>query len=401
MTSAASVQTPVTSKAVHDGLALDDRPHVLLVIDQIRQIGGAERMIIEIARRLPADRFRCSLLTFDIDPTLDLLDGLPCPLHVLSLRRTFDLHALGMALQLRRLVRRERVSIVHTFFETSDLWAAPIAKLSGCPVLISSRRDLGILRTRKHKLFYPYANRLFDRVLAVSNEVRDFCISEDRLSLERVQTLYNGVDLEDLDGKAKEFDARLEFGIAESVPVICALANIRRLKGIDVLVHAAARVCKNWPQAVFLVVGKPLESDVYADLQRLVTSLNLNANFRFVGAFANPYPILRASNIFCLPSRSEGFSNSLLEAMSCRVPCIATRVGGNAEAIEEGKSGFLVNSEDHDFMADRILLLLADAERAKLMGETARRNVEARFSMQLMISQLTRIYDGLLAAKHA
>src|SRR6202040_2051052 len=157
--------------------------------------------------RLPPARFRASVATFQIDPELDVLSRISCPFHILPLHSTCDLNAAKMALRLRRLIRQENVSIVHTFFETSDLWAAPIAKLSGCPVLISSRRDMGIYRNRKHRLAYRLVNPIFDRVLAVSNKVRSYCIDHDGLPLEKVETLYNGVDLDDLSVKATEFDA--------------------------------------------------------------------------------------------------------------------------------------------------------------------------------------------------
>jgi glycosyltransferase involved in cell wall biosynthesis len=101
-----------------------------------------------------------------------------------------------------------------------------------------------------------------------------------------------------------------------------------------------------------------------------------------------------------LPSRNEGFSNALIEAMGCSLPCVATRVGGNAEALQEGKSGYLVASEDSEAMADRILRLLRDPVMARRMGETARKTVKARFSIDAMMNRLMGIYDELLVAKN-
>jgi glycosyltransferase involved in cell wall biosynthesis len=375
-------------------------PHVLYVIDQLRQLGGAERILLEMTRRLSPNRFRCSVVAFNMNPDLDALRAFPTPLYSLPLKRTYDLNATKQAIRLLRLIRAERVSVVHTFFETADLWAAPIAKLSGCPILISSRRDMGILRTRKHNLAYPFVNRLFDRVLAVSEEVRSYSIRQDRLSPQKVETLYNGVDIAELDRKAAEGNARQELGLQTGVPVVSTLANIRSIKGIDVLVGAAQRVCIEFPQTTFLVVGRVLEPETMVALQAQVDSLRLTDNFRFTGEMANPFPVLRASNVFCLPSRNEGFSNALIEAMGSGLPCIATRVGGNAEALEEGENGYLVASEDANAMADRILGLLRDRELAKQIGSAARVTVRERFSMEAMMNRLMGIYDELLAAKH-
>jgi glycosyltransferase involved in cell wall biosynthesis len=373
---------------------------VLYVIDQLCQLGGAERVLLEIIRRLPADRFRCSVVTFQINPGLKALEDIPCPLRVLSLRRTYDLSAVRGAILLRNLVRRENVSIVHTFFETSDLWAAPIAKLSGCPVLVSSRRDMGILRSRKQRLAYPLVSRIFDRVLAVSNEVRAYALEHDHLHPERVETLYNGVDLEALDAQQSTANVRASLGIEPASLVVATVANIRYVKGIDVLARAAARVRREYPRAVFLVVGGVLEPETFAKLQALVNSLGLRDKFRFLGAMSNPYRVLAASDVFCLPSRNEGFSNALIEAMGASLPCVATKVGGNAEALTDNVNGFLVESEDVASMADRLVRLLRETELRRRMSQAARRTVESRFSVSAMISRLTDIYDELLAAKN-
>jgi glycosyltransferase involved in cell wall biosynthesis len=314
------------------------------------------------------------------------------------MRSSWGLDAGKMALRLRRLIRSEKVSVVHTFFESSDLWAAPVAKFSGCPVLISSRRDMGILRTRKHRLAYRFVNHVFDRVLSVSEQVRSYCLHEDGLLPAKVETLYNGIDLAELDVKTMETDSRRQLGLAADIPVIATVSNIRFFKGIDVLVRAAAYICREFPQAKFLVVGKVLEPETFAKLEDQIASANLSNNFCFIGSVDNPYPLLRASNIFCLPSRTEGFSNALIEAMGCRLACVATRVGGNAEAISEGRSGFLVESEDHEAMANALLKLLRDSTLASNMGNAGRQLVEARFSMLAMMTQLTRVYTELLEA---
>jgi len=371
--------------------------HVLYVIDQICEMGGAETALLRIVRALVSSSFSCSIVTFNTEPGLQALKDLPCPLHVLPLRCTYSLNSLQMALRLRKLIHDENACIVHTFFETSDLWAGPIAKLSGCPILVSSRRDMGILRSRKHELTYPIVNRFFNRVLAVSDEVRSFCLNHDHLPPERVETLYNGVDVDEIALKAGCCDIRSQLGLGVGTPLISTVANIRPVKGIDVLLRAAGVVCREFPEATFLILGSTLVPDTYAELQSLVESTGIRNNVRFLGKIANPFPILRESSIFCLPSRSEGFSNALIEAMACGLPCVATRVGGNPEALTEGIDGFLVQSEDYELLADRILRLVRDPQRGLQMGQQARKTVEARFSMRAMMTRLMQIYDELLA----
>lgn len=394
------VAPPASRKSLH---IAEPRPcspaHVLFIIDELCEMGGAERVLLKIVRLLPADRFRCSILTFRINPQAEALREVPCPLYVLPLKKTYDWNALKVAKQIRKIIQRENVSIVHTFFETSDLWAGPIARLSRCPVLISSRRDLGILRSRKHKIGYKVMGRLYDAVLAVSPQVRDFCIHHDGLSPEKVRTLFNGMETQQVLPCQNRMAMRQELGIADETPVITTVGNIRRVKGIDVLVQAAGQVCRKYPKALFLIVGRKSEQEYCQELENKISSLGLTENFRFLGSREDVFPILRMSDIFCLPSRSEGFSNALIEAMASRLPCVATDVGGNSEVIKHGNSGFIVASEDWQDLATRLMYLLDDSSLATEMGLRGQEVVQARFTAQAMIEELVQVYHDLLEQK--
>ncbi|MFI5088929.1 MAG: glycosyltransferase [Terriglobales bacterium] len=371
--------------------------HVLFIIDELCRLGGAERILLRLIRLLPPEKYRASLVTFRLDPAV--FNDFPCPFHFLPLRRTYDFNAVKMGLKLRKLIRSENVAIAHTFFETSDLWAGPIARLSGVPIMISSRRDLGILRVSKHRLAYRFVNRFFDRVLAVSQEVRNYCIAEDGLPPEKVLTLYNGIELDQIASRDSTAVSRASLGCAEASHLIITAANIRRVKGLDVLVRAAAIVQREFPRASFLIVGGILEPEYGRELEELARSLALSDSVKFLGARKDVMPLLAISDVFCLPSRSEGFSNALVEAMASGLPCVATRVGGNAEALADGQSGYIVDSDDPQAMAERILILLRDPELRRRMGQRGKETVESRFSAHSMITQLVGVYDELLASR--
>ena len=164
-----------------DGVSLRPPRRVLYAIDQLQQLGGAERMLFETVKKLDRQRFLPSIVTFDLNRELPGLQQLPAEVHFIPLRKTYDWQAVRASMSLRALLRQHKVDILHCFFETSDLWAAPIAKLCACPVIVSSRRDMGILRTRKHAFAYPIVNRIFDRVLAVSEEVRRSVLKQEGL----------------------------------------------------------------------------------------------------------------------------------------------------------------------------------------------------------------------------
>ena len=377
------------------------RPHVLFIIDELCEMGGAERVLLKTVRLLPRELFRCSVLTFKVNQQAEEVRNIACPLYVMPLKKTYDWNALKVARQIRRFIKEHKVSIVQTFHETSDLWAGPIAKLSGCPVLISSRRDLGILRSRKHRIGYKVMARLYDTVLAVSPQVKQFCLEQDGLDDGKVQTLFSGMEMERVEKATDRSIMRKRLNIAEDVPVITTVGNIRKVKGIDVLIKAADLVCRRHSRALFLVVGRKSEAEYCQELENKLSSLCLTANFRFLGSREDVFSLLRMSDVFCLPSRSEGFSNALIEAMGSRLPCVVTDVGGNSEVLKHGETGFLVANEDWREMAARLIYLLDDPGLATEMGLRGEEVIQSGFTAEIMIGELVQVYQRLLKQRRA
>ena len=370
---------------------------VLYIVDQLTEMGGAERLLVKMIRSLPKERFRCSVVTFQIDRDLPLFSSMPCDVRVLPLRKSYDAQALRLSLELRRFIRSEGVSIVHTFFETADLWGGLVSRLSRVPIILSSRRDMGILRRPKHALAYRFVNPLFTRVLAVSEEVRRCCIEVDHLRPERVETVYNGVEFPSLPLESRDA-CRERLGLSAFKEIVLTIGNIRRVKGIDIFLRAAVDVCKRRPSALFLIVGDNHEPAHFNELKELVSELGISRNVLFYGPSEEVGRFLAACDIFCLPSRSEGFSNALIEAMGAGVPCVATRVGGNVEAIEHNRSGVLVPSEDPKALSSAIAELLDNPSRARALGREASEVVQSRFTHEAMMAHLTTIYERLLVA---
>jgi L-malate glycosyltransferase len=274
-----------------------------------------------------------------------------------------------------------------------------VSRMKGGPALVSSRRDLGILRLPKHNLAYRLMNSRFDLVLTVSEEVRHFCIRTDHISENKISTLYNGIELSRISQVNGVENLRSSLEIAPHAPVILTVGHIRRVKGIDVLVETAAKVVPEFPNAVFLVIGRSSDPTHFLQIEARIAQLGIRSNIRFFGESENILSFHKMGDVFFLPSRSEGFSNALIEAMACGLPCVATRVGGNAEAVEDGRSGYLIESEDAASAADRILRLLRDPAAAKEMGVVGRKIVEEKFSAEVMIGQLVQYYDRLLEGR--
>jgi glycosyltransferase involved in cell wall biosynthesis len=305
------------------------------------------------------------------------------------LQRTYDFSALRAALELRRFLKQQTIQIVQTFFESSDLWAGFVTKTLSDAKLIWSRRDMGILRDSKHHVAYRLMSRIPDRVFAVSEEVRQHCVEVDRIKPSLVETIYNGIDVADWD--AASLPAK-----PAGAPVIATVGNIRRVKGHDVFIEAAASVVTQFPQVTFNIAGDVLDPDYFAELQALIADLNLSNHFHFVGGVANLREYLSTADIFVLPSRSEGFSNAIVEAMAASLPVIATNVGGNAEAVTNGVNGFIVPPEDPAALAAAITRLLSDPSKTQRMGAAGKKLASEKFTTDAMMHQITLAYASLL-----
>ena len=369
---------------------------VMFVIDELCEMGGAERVLIQMIRRLPRERYEPVLATFRIDRSLPFLDEVDCPLHVVPLRRTYGWSGLRAAVVLRRLMREHRTEILHTFFETSDLWAGAIARLCGVPVQISSRRDMGILRSWKHKLAYRLLSGQFAQVQCVSGQVRQYAVSTDGLAAGRVVTIHNGLPESRIQPDQGREEARRALGLEKASHVVSTVAHIRRVKGVDVFVKMAARLAARYPEAVFLVAGENHQPAHYAELQAMVAASGLEGNVRFLGGLNDVSHLLHASDVFCMLSRNEGLSNAILEAMAAGVPCVATRVGGNPELVEPGANGMLVANEDDEAAAEAVSFLFDRPEEAARMGENGQARVRDRFSESAMMQRLCEEYERLL-----
>ncbi len=368
-------------------------PHVLLVLDQLPKIlGGGERVVLKIAELLPQYGYCASILTFASHPESAALKSPPCPIYLLPLPCTYNLNAVLSALDLRSFLHKHNIQVVQTFFESSDLWAGFVTKTMSSAKLIWSRRDMGILRASKHRFAYRIMAGMPDAVFAVSEQVRRHCIDVDGIAPVRVQTIYNGLNLSDWTPTTRPTKVSGEM-------LVTSVGNIRRVKGYDVLIKAASTIAPLFPGVSFSIAGDVLESDYFEELQALISDLNLSDRFHFVGGITDLKQHLCAADIFVMPSRSEGFSNAIVEAMAASLPVVATDVGGNAEAVKDGVSGLIVPSEDPAALSAAIIRLLSNPTEAMAMGDAGNALVAELFTTDVMMARITSTYTKLLSAK--
>ena len=369
----------------------------------MRNMGGAELNLLNIMTHINRNRFRFFLYTFQLGlPMISVLMQknikciqIPYPRTVKGLNNYFALS---------KEIRHQKINILHSYFEGSDIWGTLLAKLAGIPVVISSKRDMGFSKNKKILIAYRFINPFVTKIISVSEAVKHQVHIQEKANLEKIITIYNGVNTNKFYKTNRKDALKNELKLNVSSPIVGVLANIRPIKGIEYFIYAASKVVKQFPQARFIITGSCIPGQVniayYDKLKSLVRKLKLENNFFFLGGRSNIPDILSIMDVSVLPSLSEGFSNTVIESMAAGIPLVVTDVGGNSEAVVHGKTGFVVPPQNSDKLADAISILLNNGDLAKSMGEAGRMRAEKIFSIETMIDKIENLYISTLNNKN-
>jgi glycosyltransferase involved in cell wall biosynthesis len=312
---------------------------------------------------------------------------------VLGVERVYGLRASGALLRFVRLLRRRRPHVLHTYLSSANVFGALAAELAGVGCLITTRRDTGFGDGRLMRLALRITSRWAHRVVAVSHEVGELARRRDSLSPSRLEVIPNGIDLERFSPAGRRAETRKELQIPAGARVALTVGHLTHIKGVDVLIEAAARLGTDLPQTIFLVVGS---GNRLGDLQRSIELHQLGSRFRLLGERSDVPELLEAADLFVLPSRSEGQPNSLLEAMATGLPVVATRVGGVPELCADGREGLLVPPDDAAALGGALGAILTSPDLARRLGRAARERAERDFSVTTMVRRYEQLYETVV-----
>ena len=362
---------------------------VLHVIEAMHQ-GGAESLLVEHARRAGpgVEVLICALNRGG--PALEAARVAGARVFLLEKggARWSGLQALIA------LMRRERVDVVNGHNPTGGIYGLAAARWSGVPVGIRTEHSLHA--PGRHSPIYPALERagtwMADRVICVCEAVRESHVSRLGWARERFIVITNGIS-EAPPARPREA-VRAELGFGAETPLVIAVGSLTRQKSQHVLLEAMARLQQR--EARLLLAG---EGPLREDLERRARELALGQRVRFLGARLDVADLYAASDVYALPSQREGLSISLLESMRAGIPAVATRVGGNGEAIEDGVSGRLVPVHDPAGMAAALDALIADRAGARAMGAAAEKRWRSRFTAERMVRETEALYRERLARR--
>lgn len=378
-------------------------PEILQLINSFHQ-GGSERQAVQLARLLAgSNRHRLRVACLErrgvlLDEALQL--GLP-EIPEYPLTSFYDANAVRQLRRFAAYLREHRVAVVHTHDFYTNVFGMAAAALARVPVRIASRRETGGMRSRAQKKIERSVYRLAHAIVANAEAVRRVLIDEG-VSDEKIFTVYNGLDLERLtpkaDGEREGVAASFNLPHEETRRFVTIVANLRHdVKDHPTFLRAARRVRAAVPDAAFVIAG---EGELTQPVRSLAAQLEIEHDVFFTGRCRDVAALLSVSEVCVLSSRAEGFSNAILEYMAAARPVVATDVGGAREAIVEGETGFLVAAGDDEALAERIITLLREPERARRMGQSGRLRVEQKFSCAAQLENTLNLYERLLASKH-
>lgn len=312
--------------------------------------------------------------------------------------------------RLYQVIRREQFTIVHTHNPKPGLLGQVAARLAGVPIVVNTLHGFYFHEYMPpiwrwfYILIEKIAARCSDVIFSQNREDIQTAIRENICEPERIKYLGNGIDLKRFD--PAQFDTsfrarkRAELGLPPGVPVVGFVGRLVREKGLPELLSAMKIVWQQLPTARLLVIG-PIDSDKPdAIRQSLAQKPDLHERCIFLGLRQDMPELYATMDIFVLPSHREGFPRAPMEASAMKVPTIVTNIRGCREVVEHGRNGLLVPVQNVEALAQAIVELLSDTQKAEGMRDECRRIALERFDERRVFEVVRAEYRRLLQAKN-
>jgi glycosyltransferase involved in cell wall biosynthesis len=367
-----------------------DRPVPVLLLAQELTQGGSERQLTEIAKALDRSRFAPHVGVFRPGGIrVDELRAAGVPVACFSMRSFASPQVMRAAVAMGRYTREHGIRLVHSFDTPANVFAVPVARAFGVPAVISSQRAFRELAPLPYRHLLRLTDQIADAIVVNCRALERHLITDEKVAAARIRLCYNGIDTERFSPHPGPRPEALE-GASLVAGAVCAL---RPEKGLPTLLTAFAEARRRQPEMRLAVVGS---GPVLPELLALRDRLDLAGSCIFAPTTADAAGWLRAMDIFVLPSLSEAFSNSLMEAMACGCAAVASEVGGNPELVAHGERGLLFRPRDARQLAAHLVFLAEHAEERRRLAGAGSRFVRQNFSLARAAERMAEIYTGLL-----
>lgn len=347
--------------------------------------GGAEQIVLSLAKSLKENGSDVAVASPGSDP------------YLFQKLKESDIKAFPLATQDRKwqifeiakVIKTFRPDIIHSHMFDANLPSTLASLISRKPIILTIHSTVYELETWKRKLINALLSRCVSQVVAVSKAVA-LKLNSAGVPANKIICIYNGVDVSQFMGDSKN-KFRQELCIPDDSRLMGMVANLRPAKDHEMAIKAAAMVIKKVPKTHFMMVGDGVDKTAQA-LMRLREYLGVSRNVHFLGFREDIPNVLKSLDLFVLASKVEGLPVSIIEAMAAGLPVVASNVGGIAELIEEGITGFLVPPGDYNRLAEKIKVILQNPTLAKSMGIEGRKKILNNFSLEAMKNAYYSLY---------
>lgn len=349
------------------------------------EAGGAINQMFTLCNSLDSSKYSIEVIFGNykaLDPIALDFENINIPVSRINVKNPRDSQNYN---QLKNILNIKKPNLLHFHLPHSGScrYAYLAANKVNIPV-VATEHDPFPLSVPK-RIFKKLAIKWTAHTIAISNHNLNLLIKNYNYPKDKITLVHNGIDLSSYSNFVKDIHNKA---------VVTTIATLHPRKGIKYLIQAVPDILKNEPNVKFFIVGN---GDELPNLKDLAKNLNIESNITFWGWVRDIKSILKTTDIYVQPSVREAFGLSVLEAMACKIPVVASSVGGLSEIIEDQTSGIFVPPENSKALSDTILRLLKDEETRKRIANNGNKRVTEHFSAQKMARETEKVYDKVLA----
>ena len=369
------------------------RPLNTLFVITSMPVGGAETLLVNLLRRFRPSHIVPSVACLKEKGPLGEAIAKEFKLTEHWLQSKYDLRVLPA---LANHIRKEKIdALISVGAGDKMFWGRLAARLASVPVICSALHSTGWPDGvgRMNRWLTP----ITDAFIAVAKPHGKFLVDFEKFPANKVTVIPNGVDTQRFHpNHESKTQVRKELGLAPHTPLVGIVAALRPEKNHALFLNAASRVIEKIPKAHFVIVGDGPER---IKIESTIAALNLGQSISLLGTRSDTPNLLAAMDVFALTSHNEASPVSILEALSCGVPVVSTRVGSVAESVHDQWNGFTVEPGDVDAVAQRIQYLLMNKETAETMGNNGREHVQMHGSLETMVQMYEHLIHSIFDRK--
>ncbi len=368
---------------------------VLLMLSGL-PLSGGERSLVSVLPYLNKidgiTPMLCTLNTYRDGPLVDDFVKTGIERYDLEAKRLLDPRSWRRFIN---LLHEKKIDVINSQDQYTNLFAALAYLFTNVPVIMTRhvmQEPMDNFReSMRARMVLWAASHYSHRLIAVSNAVRSKLEQQAKIPQSRIETIYNGIDVEKFVIRRNKEELRRQFGWNADQKIIIMVAVLRRGKGHEVLFDAISQIKSAIPSAFIKLIG---DGELNTTLRQ--QAAQFGETIEFLGERTDVADLLNASDVLVLPSWSEALPTVLIEAGAASLPVVATNVGGTAEIVNDEDTGYIVPPGDSQLLAKRLIDVLSDGEKAREMGQRARERVRNLFSLERQANLMAALYRKTL-----